>query len=98
MAILSSILSIFNGQPLGPPTVGTDRIVPIHSEDDIPRHRGTSLNIFMRFDDALDVEKLQRSLLLLLDRPGWNKLGGRLRLNVGSSFYTTFVDYMKDCC
>ncbi|KAF4634886.1 hypothetical protein G7Y89_g3215 [Cudoniella acicularis] len=81
MAILSSILSAFARKPPGPPIVATDTIVPIHSEDDNSRHRGYVMNLFVRFDDVLNVEKLQQSLFPLLKRPGWNKLSGRLRLN-----------------
>jgi hypothetical protein len=36
----------------------------------------------MIFDDVLDADKLSGALWKLLDRPGWKKLGARLRLNV----------------
>ena len=35
----------------------------------------------MRFDDVLDSQKLVDALWKLLERPGWKKLGARLRLN-----------------
>ncbi|KAI1335354.1 hypothetical protein F5Y15DRAFT_252718 [Xylariaceae sp. FL0016] len=66
----------------GPPTIPTDHIVPIHAEDDTPRHRWNVMHILLRIDDGLDPDKLERSLWALLDRPGWCKLGGRLRRNV----------------
>jgi len=35
----------------------------------------------MKFDHALDVEKLKGALEQVLGRPGWRRLGARLRLN-----------------
>lgn len=36
----------------------------------------------LQFDDILDPELLRISLVNLISREGWKKLGGRLRLNV----------------
>jgi hypothetical protein len=36
----------------------------------------------MVFDEVLDADKLSSALWTLIDRPGWKKLGARLRLNV----------------
>lgn len=36
----------------------------------------------MKFDDVLDVQKVVGALERLLAKPGWRKLGARLRLNV----------------
>lgn len=86
---MSIVSSLFGGhQPPSPPIFATDSIIPIHDEDDTAQHRGNLMNLFFRFDDALDVEKLEHSLYVLLDRPGWNKLGGRLRLNVNTLLTT----------
>ena len=79
-AFISALLG--HPQPSTPPPIPTDTVIPIHDDDDTAQHRGNLMNLFFRFDDALDIDKLQRSLFALLERPGWSKLGGRLRLNV----------------
>jgi hypothetical protein len=63
-------------------TVPTDTIIPLNAADDTDVLRSVCVVLSYRFDDVLDAEKLRTSFERLLDRPGWRKIGGRLRLNV----------------
>lgn len=65
-----------------PARVATDTIVRLGREDDRAILRGMATNFMMRFDVALDAQKLRLSLERLLNRHDWRKLGARLRLNV----------------
>jgi hypothetical protein len=64
-------------------TVPTDMIMPVYYFDDTPLLRNSVQCWALRFNDILDPDMLQRSLSLLIEREGWRKLGGRIRLNVG---------------
>ena len=77
------VLAMFGGQLLRPVKTTSDLVIPIHSDDDTSMHRANVMHVMMRFDKALQVEKLQSALHELLARPGWNKWSGRIRLNVG---------------
>lgn len=74
-------------KPIAPPTVPTDKIIPVHYWDDTTTFRSVVLYYLMRVDDALDSQKLHLALVKLLNRDGWRKLGARLRLNVGLFFF-----------
>jgi hypothetical protein len=65
-----------------PAAVPTDTVIPLNAADDTDVLRSVCVVLSYRFDDVLDPEKLRRSFERLLDRPGWRKIGGRLRLNV----------------
>ncbi|KAF1362274.1 hypothetical protein EJ07DRAFT_107465 [Lizonia empirigonia] len=67
--------------PTPPPTVHTDKILPLNAADDTTVLRSVVVVLSYRFDDVLDPEKLKSSYEKLLDRPGWRKIGARLRLN-----------------
>jgi hypothetical protein len=77
---MASLFSWLNG-PIAPKHIPTDTIIPLHSRDDTFQNRSISVEFTMRFDSALDAQKLANALWKLLDRPGWRKLGARLRLN-----------------
>lgn len=64
------------------PTVPTDTVLQVHYFDDTPLLRNSVQCLTLRFNDALDAEMLRASLSRLLERQGWRKLGGRIRLNV----------------
>lgn len=74
----------FGGEeaPASPPTISTDKIIPLNAADDTPVLRSVVVVLSYRFDDVLNPEKLKSSYEQLLDRPGWRKIGARLRLNV----------------
>ncbi|KAJ5619831.1 hypothetical protein N7510_003815 [Penicillium lagena] len=61
--------------------VPTDMIMPVHYFDDTTLLRNSVQCWSLRFNDVLDPEMLRASLSQLLEREGWCKLGGRIRLN-----------------
>lgn len=65
-----------------PQPVPTDKIVPVGFFDDTIIFRTFVLYTLFVFDDALDPQSLRTSLERVVSRPGWNKLGARLRRNV----------------
>jgi len=67
--------------PQAPPRVPTDKIIPLQFMDDNKINRAMAISASMKFDHALDVEKLKGALEQVLGRPGWRRLGARLRLN-----------------
>lgn len=62
--------------------IPTDEILPLNAADDSAVLRTVVVVLSYRFDDVLDPQKLKSSYEKLLDRPGWRKIGARLRLNV----------------
>lgn len=60
----------------------TDLIVPVGFFDNTIIFRTFVLYTLFVFDDVLDPERLRTSLERVVSRPGWNKLGARLRRNV----------------
>ncbi|CAO2656432.1 Nn.00g052350.m01.CDS01 [Neocucurbitaria sp. VM-36] len=76
-----ALLNWLTGKPKAPEHVLTDTVVPLNRHDDNRANRSISLQFTMRFDEVLDAEKLSGALWKLLERPGWRKLGARLRLN-----------------
>jgi hypothetical protein len=76
---------ILSTKPMAPEHVPTDEIIPLFPHDDTVSNRAIALDFTMVFDNVLDAEKLSGALWKLLERPGWRKLGARLRLNVRQS-------------
>ncbi|KAF2869026.1 hypothetical protein BDV95DRAFT_110092 [Massariosphaeria phaeospora] len=79
-----SFLSIFNSfrtKDVAPARVPTDTVIPLHYRDDNTVNRSIGLDFLMQFDDVLDVDKVIGALERLLEKPGWRKLGARMRLN-----------------
>ncbi|OAL46251.1 hypothetical protein IQ07DRAFT_547509 [Pyrenochaeta sp. DS3sAY3a] len=66
---------------VAPPRVPTDTIIPLNEQDDNRANRNVCLEFTMHFHDILDENKLADALWKLIDRPGWRKIGARLRLN-----------------
>jgi len=95
MSFLSNMLF---GKPPMPKRILTDIIIPLHSRDDTPQNRNISVEFAMRFDDVLDTQKLADALWKLLEKPGWRKLGARLRINSESRRleYHIPVQYTKE--
>ena len=63
-----------------------DDILPLHCMDDTAGNRSLLLAWTMKFDDVLDPYRLHFGLARLLQMEGWRKLGGRLRMNVCTSY------------
>jgi hypothetical protein len=79
---LTSMLGFFSSSPKAPQRVPTDLVVPVGFFDDTIIFRTFVLYTLFVFDDVLDPERLHTSLERVVSRPGWNKLGARLRRNV----------------
>jgi len=69
-------------KPVAPQRVHTDTVVPLYSNDDTMVNRKLAFEYTMQFQEVLDAEKIANALWRLLEKPGWRKLGSRLRLNV----------------
>lgn len=65
------------------PGFDNDELYPLHAFDDTRDNRKI-LSWTLRFDSVLDADQLHLSLVKLIDRPGWRKMGGRLTKNKGS--------------
>ncbi|KIL94049.1 hypothetical protein FAVG1_02611 [Fusarium avenaceum] len=68
-------------QPPNYPSNPTDTILPVYYFDDTPLLRNCVQCWTLRFNEPLDAGMLCRALSDVLDRPGWRKLGGRIRMN-----------------
>lgn len=75
-----SLLSLFGRKR--PAIVPTDRVIPLRYWDDLDYLRSICHAFTLRFDDALDVPKLETALLRLMEIGDWGQMGARLRLNV----------------
>jgi hypothetical protein len=84
---------LFSSRPAAPERVPTDTVIPLFERDDSDTNRSMAIDFNMIFDDVLDADKLSGALWKLLDRPGWKKLGARLRLNVATT--TTHTLHMQ---
>ncbi|KAG7418602.1 Acetyltransferase BOT5 [Fusarium oxysporum f. sp. raphani] len=68
-------------QPPNYPTNPTDTVLPVYYFDDTPLLRNCVECWTLRINDPLDAEMLRESLSRVIARPGWRKLGGRIRMN-----------------
>ena len=67
-------------------------VYPLHLQDDVAMSKAV-FSWLMRFNDVLDGDKLRNSLLRLLERGDWRKLGGRLHRKVRLPYYGSMA-----CC
>lgn len=66
--------------------------MPVHYFDDTPIFRNSIGCMLIRFDDVLDPDKLRDALAEVPTLPGgWNKLGGRVRLNASTATRTNAI-------
>jgi hypothetical protein len=70
------------GKQAQPARVPTDTVIPLHYMDSNKMFTNIVMDLSLQFDHVLDVEKLVDALERLLQRPGWKKLGARIRRNV----------------
>ncbi|KAK1246811.1 hypothetical protein MKX08_000613 [Trichoderma sp. CBMAI-0020] len=75
------MFGFLSSPPKAPQRVPTDLVVPVGFFDDTIIFRTFVLYTLFVFDDVLDPERLRTSLERVVSRPGWNKLGARLRRN-----------------
>ncbi|CAI7649715.1 unnamed protein product [Penicillium glandicola] len=64
-----------------PAKVPTDRVIPLRYWDDLDYLRSICHAFTFRFDDILDVLKLEAALGRLMEIGDWGQMGARLRLN-----------------
>lgn len=67
-----------------PQTLHDDDVYPVHALDDTKTFRSILVTWTLSFNDVLDADALRAALATLLETGDWRKLGGRLRLNVGT--------------
>lgn len=68
------------GRKQAPPDP-TDEVAPLHFFENSLLVQGNNMAVSLVFPDILDPELLHSSLAALVQRPGWQRLGGRLRKN-----------------
>ncbi|KXS12960.1 hypothetical protein M427DRAFT_146855 [Gonapodya prolifera JEL478] len=78
-AALARFLGIGGNKPPAPNSA--DTVVRMHHVDDTQSFRDICMHVTFRFDQPLDVDMMEAALGRLLGRPGWKKLGARVRLN-----------------
>ncbi|KAL3463678.1 hypothetical protein BJX64DRAFT_256708 [Aspergillus heterothallicus] len=66
-------------------TVPGDTVRPLHFFENSLLVQGNNMAVSLVFDAVLDPEKLRRALEGLVKRPGWQRLGGRLRRNAAGN-------------
>ncbi|PVH92963.1 hypothetical protein DM02DRAFT_721895 [Periconia macrospinosa] len=72
------------GKRVAPERVATDEVIPLGWLDDTKQNRNVIIDFALIFDEVLDEKKLVRALEKLVEKPGWKRLGGRLRLNINN--------------
>ncbi|OHW92843.1 hypothetical protein CSPAE12_08547 [Colletotrichum incanum] len=75
------MFGVFSDQAKAPQRVPTDRVVPVGFFDDTILFRTFVMYTMFVFDDVLDVQRLRVALESVVSRPGWSKLGARIRRN-----------------
>lgn len=78
---MATLWKWFFGGPVTPERVPTDTVIPLFRFDDTMPNRSLAFEYTMQFEDVLDAEKIATALRKLLEKPGWRKLGARLRQN-----------------
>ena len=68
----------------GPERIPSDTVIPLYDRDETYANRNVAFEFTMRFDEVLDADKLADALWRLIEKPGWRKLGARMRMNVGA--------------
>lgn len=83
VSLLSWLFSRKGSQRQRPERVLTDTVVKLATLENSLMMRSMCMNWTFRFEEALDVGMLERSLEDLISKgPNWRKLGGRFRVNV----------------
>lgn len=83
VSLLSWLFSGKGSQRQRPERVPTDTVVKLATLENSLMMRSMCMNWTFRFEEALDVGMLERSLEDLISKgPNWRKLGGRFRISV----------------
>lgn len=84
-------------KPVAPERVPTDTVITLYNYDDTYANRNVAFDFTMQFDEVLDADKLAEALWRLVEKPGWRKLGARLRLNnAGKLEYHVPAQFTKE--
>lgn len=82
VSFLSWLFSGKGSQRRRPERVPTDTVVRLATLENSLMMRSMCMNWTFRFEEALDIDMLERSLKDLVSKsPNWRKLGGRFRIN-----------------
>ncbi|TVY31987.1 Transcriptional regulator [Lachnellula subtilissima] len=73
-------MSSLFGSKYAAPAPG-DRVRPLHFFEDSLLVQGNNMAVSLVFNEVLDPDKLRQTLESLVKRPGWERLGGRLKTN-----------------
>lgn len=79
---MAALFKWISSGPVAPERVPTDTVIPLNNYDDTYANRSLAFDFHMQFAEVLDAERLSGALWRLLEKPGWRKLGARLRMNV----------------
>ncbi|KFA50678.1 hypothetical protein S40293_04888 [Stachybotrys chartarum IBT 40293] len=79
--MFSRMLSLFSSEPKDDHDNFSYDVYPLHLLDQWVDARSFIMNYTFRYDQVLDANKLHASLVQLVEKEGWRKLGGRLRIN-----------------
>lgn len=82
---LSSYLNMnyfFGGRKPAVETIPGDRVRPLHFLENSVFIHGSNVSALAVFDEVLDPDVLREALENVVKRPGWERLGGRLKTNV----------------
>lgn len=76
----------FGGRKPAVETLPGDRVRPLHFFENNLLVQGNNMSGLAVFDEAIDPEVLREALENVVKRPGWKKLGGRLKRNVSINY------------
>ncbi|KAF2444348.1 lysR family regulatory protein [Karstenula rhodostoma CBS 690.94] len=84
-------------KPSQPTRVPTDTVIPLHTVDNQKMFTNIVMDLSLQFDHVLDADKLVGALTRLLEKPGWRKLGARIRRDESGRYeYHVPAAYTKE--
>ncbi|KAG8160689.1 hypothetical protein KVR01_008953 [Diaporthe batatas] len=75
---------LFGGRKPAAETIPGDRVRPLHFFENNLLVQGNNMSGLAVFDEVLDPEVLREALEGVVKRPGWERLGGRLKRNAST--------------
>lgn len=91
LAISLTMNYFFGGRKPALETVPGDQVRPLHFFENNLLVQGNNMSGLAVFDEVLDPEVLREALENVVKRPGWERLGGRLRKNVSIDYILSVV-------
>lgn len=77
--------SKFRGQTSLITKMACEQIIPVHEFDSMAVYPNIVLSLMLKYDKILDPIILRGSMIELVNREGWCKLGSRLKRNVNTT-------------